>query len=151
MRRVTLSVGFTVAALLGSSTVVRAQGPDPLVGTWKVNVVKSKWDPPSAAMKTLVTKHESVPPDGVKMTLDGVNGRGEPIHLEYTYKLNGTDFPYSANTTRAYTRIDDGSYEYVEKVDGKVTRTSKVVRSADGKTATQTYSNSATVLVWEKQ
>jgi hypothetical protein len=41
-----------------------------------------------------------------------------------------------ANTTRAYRRIDDRTYEFVAKVDGKVTTTTRSVAARDGKTRT---------------
>ena len=44
----------------------------------------------------------------------------------------------AANTTRAYRRIDDRTYEFVTKVDGKVTTTTRSVAARDGKTRTTT-------------
>lgn len=65
---------------------------------------------------------------------------------------------YQGKTTRAYTRIDSRTYQYVQKEDGKVTLTSRVVVAADGKTRTitttgknaqgQTINN---VIAWDKQ
>ena len=41
-----------------------------------------------------------------------------------------------APTMRAYSRIDDRGYQYVEHVSGKVTTTTRSTISADGKTRT---------------
>ena len=42
------------------------------------------------------------------------------------------------NTTWAFTRIDDHTYDLVAKRDGKITATARSVVSADGKTRTTT-------------
>ena len=41
-------------------------------------------------------------------------------------------------TTQAHSRIDDHTYQFVSKVDGKVTTTTRVVVAQDGKSITTT-------------
>jgi hypothetical protein len=56
--------------------------------------------------------------------------------------FDGKDNPVKGapapNTTAAYKRIDDRTFEVMGKVDGKATITTRVVISGDGKTMTAT-------------
>jgi hypothetical protein len=58
--------------------------------------------------------------------------------------FDGKDNPVKGapapNTTAAYKRIDDRTFEVSSKVDGKPTITTRVAISADGKTLTATQS-----------
>jgi hypothetical protein len=162
MRRVTFFVAFALAILLGLDAVVHTQAPGSmLLGTWKVNIAKSKYSPASGAPKSATSKFESVQ-GGIKNTTDGVSAQGTATHTELTFTFDGKDVPVmgatSANTTRAWKRIDDHNYEFVDKVDGKVTTTTRVVISSDGKTRTNTATGKNAqgvavnnVVVYEKQ
>ena len=55
--------------------------------------------------------------------------------------FDGKDYPVTGNANadmQAFTKIDSHSYQIVGKKGGKVTITSKVVVSPDGKTRTTT-------------
>ena len=55
--------------------------------------------------------------------------------------FDGKDYPVKGNAnadTQAFTKIDDHGYQVVSKKAGKVTLTSRVVISPDGKTRTTT-------------
>ena len=63
------------------------------------------------------------------------------IHAEFSGKFDGKDYLVKGNLvedTWAYKRIDDFTYEFVSKKAGKVTTTSHMVISRDGKTRTLT-------------
>ena len=98
----------------------------------------------------------------MKATTDGVDAQGKQTHTEIVYKLDGKEYDVKGaanpNSTRMYTRIDARSYQFVNKVGGKVTTTTKVVLAADGKTRTLTTTGKNaqgetvnTAGVWEKQ
>lgn len=162
MRRVTCSVAFAVAVLLGFDVVVHTQAPGSmLLGTWKINIAKSKYNPASGAPKSGTSKFELVQ-GGIKNTTDGVSAQGTPTHTELTFNFDGKDVPVmgatSPNTTRAWKRIDDYNYEFADKVDGKATTTTRVVISSDGRTRTNTATGKNAqgvavnnVVVYEKQ
>jgi hypothetical protein len=141
MRRVIFA---GMLASLTMSVVAIGQSPDVLmgnhVGTWKLNVVKSTYTP-GPPPKSNTVKWEPWE-GGLKMTTDGVDANGHATHSEIRIKFDGKDYPYTGgptpNTTRAYKRIDDRTYEYVEKADGKVTTTTRVVAARDGKSRTST-------------
>jgi hypothetical protein len=140
MRR-SLFVGALVACALVvlSSSVLMAA--DNWVGTWKLNVEKSKYSP-GPAPKSQTLKYE-VTPAGIKLTTDGMSADGKAGHGTYTSKFDGKDTPWEGNPDAdmaAPKKIDDNSFENVWKKDGKVTVTVKAAVSKDGKSYTVSQS-----------
>ena len=129
--------GVVVGVCFLVSPVI-SQAQDPWIGTWKLNTAKSKYSPGLAPKSSTLI---AVAADGgFKQTVDTVMAAlGLPTHSEVTAKFDGKDTPVKGNAnadTSAYTKIDSRSYETVSKKNGKVTLTSRVVISADGKTRT---------------
>ncbi|MGE3508095.1 MAG: hypothetical protein AB7N65_04350 [Vicinamibacterales bacterium] len=140
MRRTLASILVTLLFVGAFDVGSVAQTTAPWEGTWEVNVSKSTYDPgPAPKSNRIVLKATA---DGASLVTDGIGADGKPTHNEIIYRFDGKDYPFkgtvAAGTTRAYTRIDDRTYEYVTKVNGKVTTTSRVVTAADGKSRTQT-------------
>ncbi len=139
MRRATFPVMFALAVLLSTGVSAMAQSADPWLGTWKLNLAKSTYSPASLAPKSQTTK-QTASQDSVTATTDGVDAQGKPLHTDITYKFDGKEYEYKGapdpKTTRIYTRISDNTYQWVSKVDGRITTTSRVSVAADGKTRT---------------
>ena len=161
MRRQIIRVVFTVVAVMGVAFPVAAQSADPWFGTWKLNLAKSKYSPGPPPKSPTMRKVEPWE-GGLKDTADGVNAQGQATHTETSAKFDGKAYPVKgaavANTTRAYTRIDGRTTQFVTKVDGKVTTTTRITFSPDGKmeTGTTTGKNAQgqtvnNVAVWDKQ
>ena len=133
---------FLLAAFFAISVPVTAQAQDAWVGTWKLNLAKSKYDPATLAPKSQTVKQEAVAGGGFKGTTDGVDAQGKPTHTEQSSMFDGKASEIKgapdANTTRVYKRIDNRTYEYVQSVGGKLTTTARTVVAADGKTRTIT-------------
>jgi hypothetical protein len=113
---------------------------DPNLGTWKLNEAKSKLTP-GTAKNTSVT-YEAVG-DSVKVTVDGVDGKGNPTHNEWTGKYDGKDYPVTGDAgsdTRSVKKVNDRTLDLTVKKGGKVTMTGKIVVAADGKSRTLTAS-----------
>jgi hypothetical protein len=111
---------------------------DAQMGTWRLNEAKSKLGPGMPKNTTVV--YESAG-DSIKVTVDGVDGKGQPAHNEWTGKLDGKDYPLTGDPsadTRSYKKVNDHTLEFANKKGGKVTLGGKVVISADGKTRTVT-------------
>jgi len=134
MKRATLLAGLLVFMVPTSFPLAQNQ---PFVGTWKVDVAKSKYEP-GAAPKSETLRFEPVG-DGFKVSLDGVNQQG-PYHSEATGKFDGVDVPVVASPARqarftyAFRRIDERTWEIVIKVNGKQRLAVRNVVSDDGKT-----------------
>ena len=75
----------------------------------------------------------------VKVKSDGIDANGKPIHVEWSGKLDGKDYPVSGDAnsdTRSYTKVNERTLTTANKKNGKVRVTGEIVISADGKTRT---------------
>ena len=108
------------------------------VGTWKLNAAKSKVGTIAVRAQTLTFE---ATPAGIKLTSDGTDAQGKPMHGGYTSKFDGKDVPWAGNPmadTACPKRVDDNTYENVWKQGGKTTVSATVSVSKDGKTLTVT-------------
>ena len=130
---------LTAALIVGvsSGTALVAQSSDPLVGTWKLNVAKSK----GRSAKSGSTTVEKAG-DGVKFTVDLVTVDGTTTHWSFTANYDGKDNPVTGNSpygeTVALKRVNPHTTQITNKHDGKVTSTQIIAVSDDGKTRTTT-------------
>ena len=111
---------------------------DPQIGTWKLNEAKSKLSPEAPKNTTVVYE---VAGDSVKVTVDGTDSDGKPMHNEWTGKYDGKDYPVTGDPnkdTRSYKKINDHTLAITNKKGDKVTISGRGVVSADGKTRTVT-------------
>jgi len=140
MTRACLStaVAGVLTALLGAAVV--AQSTDSQVGTWKLNVAKSKYSP-GPAPKSATTTIETVGA-GTKVVVDQAQADGSTRHYEFTANYDGKDSPVTGNNPDAdmvaRTRVNATTVKTINKKDGKVTTTQTSTVSADGKTRTVT-------------
>ena len=134
---------------------------NPLVGTWKLNLTKSKFDPgPAPKSQTETVEAQG---DGVKYTVDGVGAAGKSYSYGFAVKFDGKDNPIlgsgsAADTVSAH-RIDSNNFEFTAEKGGKVIGTFKATVAKDGMVkivdakstnapGVKTYDN---VLVYDKQ
>jgi hypothetical protein len=66
---------------------------DPVVGTWTLNLTKSKFSPGPAPKSQTRTYAQS--DDGVSLTVTGVAGDGSTISQQSTFKYDGKAYPFS--------------------------------------------------------
>jgi hypothetical protein len=139
---------------------VSAQVPEGWIGTWRLNVAKSTYDPGPSPYKRATYTIEPWN-DGLKVTYEMVHPRGGWTHLEWAGKLDGRDYRVQGIdevVTYAYRPVGDGSYEVAVKFDGRVTALSRITLSPDGRTMTTTTKGRGgrgqevvTTTVYEKQ
>src|SRR6185436_8981007 len=104
-----------------------AQAADNYLGTWTLNVAKSKYDP-GPAPKSQTTKLEAVTGGGLKEMGDRLNADGSTTKWEWTAKIDGKDYSVMGDPDRdmvALKKIDDNTLEVTNKKAGKVTNTMK--------------------------
>jgi hypothetical protein len=109
---------------------------DPHMGTWKLNEAKSKLNLEAAKLTTAVYTPAG---DSVRITVDGVDNDGRPVHDEWTGKFDGKDYPVTGDPRsdlRSYRKIDDHTLELTAKKAGKVVTGGFIVISADGTSRT---------------
>ena len=128
---------LAAAVLVGLACgLVLAQATNPLIGTWELNVAKSK-----APFKSGTTTVEAVG-EGIRFIVDLEGTDGKKHHWEFTANYDGKDVPITGSSpygdTVAVTRVNPRTTRTVAKNGGKVTTTHTLVVSADGKTRTAT-------------
>jgi hypothetical protein len=132
---------------------------DPNVGTWKLNLALSKYDPgPAPKSQTLTIT--PVGADGITYVSDGIDAGGKPTHWSFQTQYDGTYVPFVGNPDSdmiAHTRDGTTIHSTTQRM-GTVTGHSTVVFSHDGKTRTltQTGTNAKgqpvhNVIVYERQ
>lgn len=148
-------LAFVVLAVMASVQVI-AQA-NPLLGTWELNVAKSKYTGMPAPKE--VTRTVEAESDSVKYTYAGTAADGSPISYGFTVKYDGKDYPMTGTAPGgvdmiAIKRINPNAYEATQKKDGKVVVNTKVEVSKDGKVTTVTtksVDSTGYVAVFEKQ
>ena len=158
MKRLLIGV-FGLAMLLGPITWVWAED-NPVIGTWTINLAKSTYHPAALAPKRTTVTNTAVG-DEIRTLVDVVDARGKAYLYEYTVKLDGKDVPVTGDPNRDVTsirKIDDYTYEQVNKRGAKVMTTSRVVYAKDGKSRTMTTKGTNpsglavnNVVVWDRQ
>ncbi len=111
---------------------------DAQMGTWKLHEAKSKIGAGSPKLTTVVYE---IAGDSVKVTVDGTDGDGKPLHSEWTGNYDGKDYPVTGDPstdTRSYKKVNDHTLAFTNKKGDKVTISGHGVVSADGKTRTVT-------------
>ena len=113
---------------------------NPNMGTWKLNEAKSNI--PAGMLKNTMVVY-SADGDNIKVVTDGTDGKGNPMHTEWTGKFDGKDYPLSGDPTadsRSYKKVNERILTLANMKDGNVTTSGRIVVSADGKTRKLTVS-----------
>lgn len=119
-----------------SAGIAAGAAYDPVVGTWTLNVAKSKFTQGPALKSDTHTYEESA--DGMMtVTLKSVSADGTETTLMRTFKQDGKDNPIhdsSGSDSISETRVNDRTAKYTEKKAGKAILRGRRVLSKDGKT-----------------
>jgi hypothetical protein len=140
-------------------TAIGALAADNSLGTWKLNMEKSKFSP-SAPVKNLTTTREAAD-GGVKATTTGEQADGTAINASFTAKYDGKEYPATGAPYDAIAikQVNANSFTFTQtKKDGKYSVTGRSVISKDGKTMTNTLKGTnaegkayTATMVWDKQ
>jgi hypothetical protein len=146
-------VAVALAVVLGGTALAQS------VGTWKLNLAKSKYQQGQAPKSTTLVYEAAGA--GIKVTVDQVPADGSAIHYAYTANYDGKDVPVVGNPNgdmSARTRVNATTTKLVNKKGGNILSTATLVVSADGKTLTITTTgkdakgqNIDSVAVYDKQ
>ncbi len=145
-----------VVLVLAAASVLLAQS-SPFVGTWKLNVEKSKFNPGPAPQSSTRTWGAS----GM-VTVNGVNAAGKPTSYGYTIKDDGKEYSTMGaipNTADKITskKINANTYEATFTKAGTQVETTSFKISDGGKTLTIHAKGTSpagpfdNLQVWEKQ
>jgi hypothetical protein len=124
-----------IARLLLFPALLYAQ-LDPAIGTWQLNLAKSKYAPGTAPANLRVTIEAAG--QGVKVTSTTIRQNGQKIVVQYTAYLDAMDYPVtgSPDYDSVSLKRNGKMVEGTRKKDGKVVQTYQRVVSDDRKTMT---------------
>jgi hypothetical protein len=131
-------IALTAIVVVAVGIATAAQAPDPLVGTWKLDLAKSTYKSgPTPKSATVVIEAAG---KGIKVSIDAVTADG-PLKWGYTSARDGKDspitgHPYYQAVAATQTSPTEGTIVY--KAGGKAVVTVKTAVSKDGKTLTAT-------------
>lgn len=145
--------GLTAAACLLSAAA------DPIVGTWKMNVAKSKFSPGPAPKSSTTTYTQEG--DWLVVKSVGVNSAGEPVNRTNRFKTDGGSYTYTGPNGPgkiSVKKVDEHTYVSTTTLDAGGSTVGRSVYSKDGKTRTQTVTGVNSkgeklnhVIVYERQ
>ena len=146
---------FSWPIVLALPALLAAQTQPIWFGTWTLNLARSTYSPGPPPFKRATRR---IAPSGDDITIvdEMVRRRGGITHLEWTGKFDGKDYPVQGVElvlTNAYRRVDDRSYDLIQKIDGEVVATSRITMSPDGKTIITVNSSrtASATTVYDKQ
>lgn len=147
-----LILGAAVAIWAGDPLLLAHQAQekavqDPVLGTWVLNVAKSKYTPGPGPKSQRRTYEAHV--EGVKATIQTVYADGRSASIQYVANYDGVEYPVTGSPDSdaiALKRIDLYTAEANLMHAGKVMAAVRRVISQDGKTMTITYEG-----MWEGQ
>ena len=128
-------MGLTLAALLAVPPLLAQSSR--LEGTWKLNLERSKYSP-GPPPKAVTLKWEAVP-GGLKLTTETVSAESETSRTETFEASDGREGDVEGAetpTTRALKRINDRTYEEVDRNNRKIMVSRRLQISRDGKALT---------------
>jgi hypothetical protein len=153
-------LALATLGLLAQPAVSWSQVDALWLGEWRLNLAKSTYNPGPAPYLRAAYRIQPHA-DGVRVVYDMVRPRGGVIHLEWTGRFDGQDYPMQGveeAITYAYRRVGGRTYEIVMKVDDQPTATSRATVSATGDVITTSTAGRdargarvTTVTVYEKR
>ena len=110
------------AALAFGSVAAGASGStDSIVGTWTLDLAKSKFNPGPAPKSQ--TRIYAATADGIDLTVEGVAAGGSKVSQHSSFKYDGKDYAITGAAdydTLSLKRIDANRVESEQKKGGKV-------------------------------
>ena len=116
-----------------------AQGPDPLIGTWELNVAKSTFT--LGTQFKASTRTFEAAGEGLKYSGRNVSVDGRTTVVQWTAYYDGKEYPVTGHeslTAISMTRTDRFTSDSELKGPGKPRETNRRVVSQDGKVLTVT-------------
>ena len=127
------------ALILG--TAISVWAADASLGTWKLNIEKSKFDPGPAFKSETRTYEEQ--PLGIRVTIRTLDADGKSVVSEYPVNYDGKFYPVEGTggpaDAIAMTRINDHTAESTLMHGTTVVAKARRVVSDDGRTMRITY------------
>ena len=135
----TMGLLFLAAVLATAVPEIGLAQSNPLIGTWKLNLAKSRFSgspPPRSITLTFAGEGQNL-----TNTAEIIDDQGQTAKIVFAHLYDGKPHPttgapggiYDATT---YNRVDAYTLNFVRLKDGKAVQTGSNMVSADGKTFT---------------
>ena len=132
-----LSRAVLAMAAAGGLALAAAATPDPVIGSWELNIAKSKFT--SGPVLKSQSRTYSQSGDSIAVVIKSVGSDGKETTMQTTYKLDGKDYPVTGAPgwdTISGKQVDSNTAEFTVKKGGKVIGKISRTVSKDGKTLT---------------
>ena len=130
----------TVAAFGISGIASAADMADPAVGTWALDLAKSKYSSPDRAPKSQ-TRMYTQSADGTSLTIQTTTADGSSATQKSTFKYDGKSYPFTGSPmydSLTLKQVDAHTVKSTQWKAGKETGETTRMISADGKTMSVT-------------
>jgi hypothetical protein len=137
MKSILKSIVIGAAMAVGVAGVVFAESPDPVVGTWNLNLSKSTFKPGPALKSQTRVYTES--PDGTSLTTTSTDASGKESTVMLTFKYDGKSHPATGSADYdavVVTRVNALTVHSQQFKAGKPVGKAERLLSKDGKTLT---------------
>src|ERR1700691_201202 len=127
----------TLLAIAGVTVTLAATTPDAVIGTWTLNVAKSKFSPGPPPKSQTRTYAASA--DGTTLTVNGVGADGSAMSQQSTFKYDGKPYPMTGSPDYdaiALKRVNGSTVKSTMTKAGKQVGTTTRSVSAHGKVLT---------------
>lgn len=116
---------------------------DPIIGTWKLNVSKSKYPSNEKPPREVTETYREIDGGRIELTYEGIEDDGTKFLFKATWPVEGglaNIIEGQANPKRSYveTLLEPGNWYVTVLDDGKQTGVMHKIFSRDGKIMTQT-------------
>ena len=132
------AISITTAALMVSTTNGAFAQSKALLGSWKFDAARSRFEPGPSPYKSM-TLNFSATDRGLKNDVAGVDAEGQPIEGSYMIVTDGKQYPVtgmSAFDSSSYTPVSDTTTVYLREKLGTTVVVGSRVLSKDGRTLT---------------
>lgn len=161
-----MKLRYIAILLVVMAATLAAQDKDILVGTWKLNLEKSKFDPPppgpqpQSVLRTFEDRGGGV----LVATTETVTADGKKELVVVPFKRDGKPYPIATDSgsrtliMMAFKKVDAHNNTHTTIVNGKVVQDGTETISADGKVYTEERKGTNprgqqidNVYIWERQ
>jgi hypothetical protein len=137
LRKLLVRAVFAIVAGTSGVAIAEAAAPDPVIGTWQLNVSKSTFTPGPAPKSETRTYSQSG--QSITLVIKKVGADGNDMTSQTTYQLDGKDYPWTGDPSvdsLSVKQVDSNTVKFTQKKAGQVVSTGTRAVSKDGKTLT---------------
>jgi hypothetical protein len=134
------SLVFAILAIMsasGGAAIAEAAAPDPVTGTWQLDVSKSTFKPGPPYKSQVRTYSQSG--QSIALVIKTVGADGNEMTTQMNFQLDGKDHPVTGNPdidSNSVKQLDSNTAKFALKKAGKVVLAGTRTVSKDGKALT---------------